>query len=155
MKYIRAIVSIAIAQCAGIIGSLFTTANIPTGYATLTLPAWNPPSWIFAPVWTTLYALMGVAAFIVWEQRRMDGRVPFALSVYGIQLVLNAAWSIIFFGMHNIGLALAELIVLDIFILITLVLFWRIRPIAGVLLLPYLTWALFATYLNYTILMLN
>ncbi len=155
MKYIRAIISIAIAQCAGIIGSLFTSANIPTWYATLVRPAWNPPNWVFGPVWTTLYALMGIAAYLVWEQRRTDGRVPFALATYGVQLVLNTAWSIIFFGMHNLGLALAELIVLDIFIVITLVLFWRIRTVAGVLLLPYLAWSLFATYLNYTIWMLN
>ena len=155
MKYIHAIISVAIAQCAGIIGSLFTAPSIPTWYATLAKPEWNPPSWVFAPVWTTLYALIGIAAFLVWRKRTFDGRVNFALGVYGVQLILNALWSIIFFGMKNPKLAFFEILVLDAFIVATIVLFYRIRKSAGFLLVPYLLWALFATYLNYTIWFLN
>lgn len=143
------------AQCAGIIGSFFTAPSISTWYATLAKPEWNPPSWIFGPVWTLLYTLIGVAAYLVWNKRKIDGRVNFALGVYVAHLVLNACWSVIFFGMQNPKLAFFEILILDIFIIGTLVLFYRIHKMAGLLLIPYLFWAFFATYLTYTIWMLN
>jgi len=155
MKYLPALLSIFIAQGAGIIGSFFTASNIQTWYTTLSVPTWNPPNWVFGPVWTTLYTLMGIAAYLVWRERHVDGRVRFALGVYGVNLVLNALWSIIFFGMHRINIALWELVLLDIFIVATLFLFIRIRTLAGILIIPYLLWALFATYLNYTLFLLN
>lgn len=154
MKFFPVIVSILIAETAGLIGSLFTADSVAGWYIEISKPAWNPPSWIFGPVWVVLYALMGIAAFLVWQQKDMFGR-KFALWVYGVHLVLNALWSILFFGLKNPGFAFFEIIVLFISILITTVLFWRINLIAGLLMIPYIAWVSFATFLNYTIWHLN
>ena len=121
---------------------------------TINKPEWNPPSWVFGPVWTLLYSLMGIAAYLVWQQRDVPG-AKFALSVYAFQLVLNTLWSILFFGLKNPGIAFAEILLLLISIVVTAVLFWRITPWAGALMIPYIAWVSFATYLNYTIWQLN
>ena len=155
MKYIPALVSIFIAHLAGIIGSIFTTSSIDGWYATLTRPTWNPPNWVFGPVWLTLYTLMGIAAYLVWQKRKTHTLAKLALGVYGAHLVANALWSILFFGMQNPQIAFFEIIMLDILIALTMALFCRISKTAGLLLLPYMGWALFASYLNYTIWMLN
>lgn len=154
MKFIPVIVSIAIAQAAGIIGSVFTASSVRTWFETLAKPAWNPPSWLFGPVWITLYTLMGIAAYLVLQQRDVPG-AKMALWVYGVHLVFNALWSILFFGLKNPGLAFAEIIVLLILIVVTTVLFWKINPAAGALMIPYIAWVSFATFLNYTIWQLN
>jgi len=154
MNIISLIVSIAIAQGAGIIGSIFTVVSVKTWYLDIVKPEWNPPSWIFGPVWITLYTLMGIAAYLIWQMREVEG-AKLALVVYGIQLALNALWSVLFFGLKNPGLAFAEILVLLVFIIATTILFWKINTWAGVLLLPYLAWASFATFLNYTIWQLN
>lgn len=146
--------SILIAQAAGIIGSLFTASSVQTWYATLTLPTWNPPSFIFGPVWITLYTLMGIAAYLVWKKKKATLRKQ-ALSFYAAQLALNALWSIIFFGMKNPGLAFFELCVLLAAIYITTYLFWKSNKWAGILMLPYVAWASFAAFLNFTIWQLN
>lgn len=155
MKFVRALTSVAIAQMAGVIGSIFTTPNISGWYGSLTRPTWNPPNWVFGPVWITLYTLIGYAAFLVWEKRKTDVRVQAALWLYGVHLLFNALWSIIFFGMQNPGLAFLEILALDMLIIITTILFWRISRSAGLLMLPYAAWVFFATYLNYTIWILN
>jgi len=154
MKIIPLIISIAIAQGAGIIGSIFTVASVKTWYLDIVRPEWNPPSWIFGPVWITLYTLMGIAAYLIWQVREVEG-AKLALVVYGIQLALNALWSVLFFGLKNPGLAFAEILILLVFIIATTILFWKINTWAGVLLVPYLAWASFATFLNYTIWQLN
>ena len=154
MKYLFLIVSIGIAQGAGLIGSFFTVGAVDTWFTTLAKPAWNPPSWVFGPVWITLYTLMGVAAFLIWQRREVQG-AKLALVVYGVHLILNALWSVLFFGLRNPGLAFAEILILLVFIVVTTILFWRINTWAGALLLPYLTWVSFATFLNYTIWQLN
>lgn len=154
MKIITAIVSIAIAQTAGIIGSFFTAQSVRTWYATLAKPDWNPPSWVFGPVWISLYTLMGISAFLVWENKNASGTKT-ALVFYAIQLALNALWSILFFGIKNPALAFAEILVLLLFILITTFLFWKIDYRAGILLLPYIAWVSFASFLNYNIWKLN
>jgi tryptophan-rich sensory protein len=154
MKYLHVLVSIAIAQLAGIIGSVFTFSSVGTWYVDLIKPSWNPPSCIFGPVWITLYAFMGAAAYLVFRERKKKD-VKSALTFYGIQLGLNALWSILFFGLKNPGIAFIEILVLLAFISLTIVSFWRISRWAGVLLLPYLAWVAFATYLNYTIWQLN
>ena len=154
MKLFHLIISIAIAQSAGIVGSVFTAPNIEGWYSTLAKPVWNPPGWVFGPVWILLYTLMGIAAFLVWRQRDVPGS-KLALSVYGVHLALNALWSIVFFGLKNPGLALAEILVLLAFILATTVLFRRINNWAGALLVPYIAWVTFATFLNFTIWQLN
>ncbi|MFC2149228.1 TspO/MBR family protein [Candidatus Auribacterota bacterium] len=154
MKIIAAVISIAIAQSAGIIGSVFTASSVRTWYAGLMKPAWNPPSWIFGPVWITLYTLMGIAAYIVWENRDTPG-AKVALGVYAVHLALNTLWSMIFFGLRDPGLAFFEIVFLLGFILATTILFWKINTRAGVLFLPYIAWVSFAVFLNYTLWKLN
>jgi len=154
MKFLRLIFSVLIAQSAGVVGSIFTVSNVDGWYATLEKPLWNPPSWVFGPVWIALYTLMGISAYLVWRQRHRPG-AKLALSVYGAHLVLNALWSILFFGLQNPGLAFAEILILLGSILVTTVLFWRINNWSGALLVPYLSWAAFATLLNFTIWQLN
>ena len=122
-------------------------------YKNLKKPGWNPPNKIFAPVWSTLYLLMAAAAWLVWRDFEFN-LVFFALLLFLIQLLLNAAWTWTFFGLHKIGIALADIAVLWVFILATLTLFWRFIPLAGILLLPYLVWVSFAAILNLTILIM-
>ena len=152
---LKLISAIIISELAGIIGSLFTFSAIPTWYATLAKPALNPPSWIFGPVWTTLYALMGIAAFLVWNKGLDRKDVREALSVFGLQLVLNASWSIVFFGLHSPLWALVNIVALWLSIIWTMILFYKISKPTLYLLLPYILWVSFASYLNYSIWMLN
>ena len=151
----RLAITIFISEFAGIIGSIFTFSAIPTWYSTLVKPDINPPSWIFGPVWTTLYILMGISAFLIWEKGldRKDTRT--ALWAFGIQLILNSSWSIIFFGLHNPGWAFLNIIVLWLTILLTMILFYKISRPAMYLLIPYILWVTFASYLNYSIWILN
>jgi len=123
-------------------------------YAQLTKPAWNPPNWVFGPVWTLLYAMMGVSAWLVWKDAGFKGATT-ALSLFGVQLALNAAWSWFFFGLLQPGLALVDIVLLWIAIFATLISFWRIRGLAGALLVPYLAWVTFASALNFSIWQLN
>lgn len=129
----------------GASASLFTEPNIPTWYAHLVRPAIAPPNWVFAPVWTTLYVMMAYAAWRVWKK---TGLKSLEMAAWGIQLVFNFAWSAIFFWLHQIGAALGEIILLDLAILYTALLFWRRDRIAGLAMLPYLGWSLFATVLT-------
>jgi translocator protein len=139
---------VVVALAAGAIGALATSPG--AWYAALDKPSWNPPSWVFGPVWTTLYVLMGIAAGLVWPLRQTrSGAVGFRL--FGLQLVLNAAWSWLFFHWHRPDLALADLLVLWVAILGTIIAFRRIRPLAGALLVPYLAWVTFAGLLNASI----
>jgi len=129
----------------GAFASVFTEPNISTWYAGLLRPDFAPPNWVFAPVWTTLYALMAVAAWRVW---RVVGLKSLEIGAYALQLIFNFAWSAIFFAGHRIGLALADIGLLFLLILITTILFWRRDRIAGLLFLPYLAWTGFAAALN-------
>ncbi len=120
-------------------------------YAGLNKPSWNPPSWLFGPAWTLLYTLMAVAAWQVWK------RVGFSrsLGLYFVQLAFNAAWTPIFFGAHQLGWALIEILIMWIMILLTLLSFSRVNPTAGWLFAPYLAWVSFASFLNFTLWRLN
>lgn len=128
--------------------------NAGSFYEQLMLPEWAPPSSLFGPVWTVLYAMMGISAWLVW---RVDGFLTarVALTLFLIQLALNAVWSWVFFAWHLGGLAFANILLLWILIVTTLIAFWRVRAIAGALLVPYLLWISFASALNYTIWQLN
>jgi tryptophan-rich sensory protein len=148
------LISILVVFSAAFIGSLFTTSSIATWYAFINKPSFSPPNWLFAPAWSLLYILMGIAAFLIW-QKRDNPKVKQALRFYGIQLVLNALWSIIFFGMHNPGLAFLEIIFLWLFILITLIKFYKINKTAGLLFVPYILWVSFASILNFAVWTLN
>lgn len=136
---------------AGWIGSQFMPGD---WYASLVKPAWTPPNAVFAPVWTVLYILMGVAAWLVWREAGFSGATA-PLVLFIVQLALNAVWSYLFFGAHQPMLAFFEIVILWIAILFTLVGFWRIRPPAGALLLPYLCWVGFASALNFQLWRLN
>lgn len=123
-------------------------------YQQLAQPAWAPPSAVFGPVWTLLYALMGLAAWLVWRRGGWAmRRAPLGLFV--VQLAANALWSWLFFGWHRGGWAFAEIVLLWLLIVATLVAFWRVRPLAGALLLPYLAWVSFASLLNFAVWRLN
>ncbi|MEN9649444.1 MAG: hypothetical protein RL094_411 [Candidatus Parcubacteria bacterium] len=147
--------AIIICELAGLIGSVFSISAIPTWYATLTKPTLNPPSWVFGPVWTTLYALMGIALFLVWKKGFDRYDVRKAISIFSLQLVLNAAWSIVFFGLQSPGWALVNIVAMWLAIVWTMTLFYKISKPAMWLLLPYILWVSFASYLNYSIWILN
>jgi len=123
-------------------------------YAGIVKPSWTPPGWIFGPVWTLLYILMAVAAWLVWREREDRASLP-ALVFYAAQMFVNALWSWIFFGLHRIGWALLDLSALWVLILITCLFFWRIRRAAAILMLPYLAWVSFAGILNFALWRLN
>lgn len=144
----------------GFIGSLFTTPAIPGWYATLNKPSFNPPSWVFAPVWTMLYVLMGIAAYLVWSNKKdkkksTDVSVNFALGTFAVQLFLNLLWSILFFGFQSPVLGLACIALLWVAIIVTIVQFHKFSRVAALLLLPYLLWVTFAIVLNYYLWQMN
>lgn len=142
---------LAVTFLAAAIGSRFMPG---AWYAALEKPSWTPPNAVFGPVWTVLYLLMAIAAWLVWQRAGWSGART-ALALYLVQLAVNAAWSWLFFGRHDVALALADIIVLWLLILATLVLFWRVHRAAGLLLVPYLLWVSYASTLNYGILQLN
>ncbi len=155
-KYIlKLVVSIVACLAAGAIGSIFTRSAIPTWYATLEKPAFNPPNWLFAPVWTLLDILMGIAAFLVWRKGLENRQVRIALIAFLVQLILNALWSVVFFGLQSPLYGLIVITVLWIAILFTTLKFYSISRAAGVLLWPYLLWVTFAAVLNESIWLLN
>jgi benzodiazapine receptor len=123
-------------------------------YAHLAKPAWNPPTWLFGPVWTTLYVMMAAAAWLVWRQGGWR-RQRRALGLFLVQWCLNALWTPLFFGLHRPGLAFVEIVLLWLALLATTVSFWRVRVVASVLLWPYLAWVSFAACLNFTLWRLN
>lgn len=151
----KLVISVGVCELAGVIGSLFTVSAIPGWYATLIKSPFNPPGWVFGPVWTALYFLMGVAAFLIWRKGIERKDVRWALIVFDIQLALNAAWSIIFFGLHSPFWALVDIVAMLIAILAAMYYFCRISKTAVWLLVPYLLWVIFATYLNYSVWRLN
>ncbi len=154
--FLKLLVAVAISESAGIIGSIFTISAIPTWYASLQKPVFNPPNWIFGPVWTTLYLLMGIAAFLMWTRKdATSAQQKNALTVFGFQLLLNTLWSFVFFGTHSLFAALIIIVALWATILWTIVVFYRISRPATYLLIPYILWVTFACYLNYAIWTLN
>jgi tryptophan-rich sensory protein len=136
----------------GASASFFTEPNIAGWYAGLVKPSFNPPNWIFAPVWTALYVLMGLAAWRAW---RKAGVMSVALTLYFLQLTFNFAWSLIFFAQHLIAIALADIVLLLISVLATTIAFVRLDRLAGAMMMPYLAWVAFTTLLNYEIWRLN
>jgi len=152
---VKLVISIIACQCAGLIGSLFTTPAITTWYATLQKPPFTPPNWLFAPAWITLYLLMGISAFIIWR-RGLDNRwAKQALIVFLIQLVLNALWSIAFFGLESPLYGVIVIATLWVAILLTILKFFKVSSVAAVLMLPYILWVTFAAVLNISIWVLN
>jgi len=151
---IKLIVSIIVPLGIGSIAGIFTSDAVPTWYETLNKPSFNPPNWIFGPVWTTLYFLMGVSLFLIWKQPANKERTR-AIQVFIIQLVLNFCWSFLFFYYHQIGLALVEIILLWLSIAVMILLFFRIKPLAAYINIPYFFWVTFASVLNAAYYFLN
>ena len=153
-RWIGLIIFLLVCLGAGGLGAIATTPEIDGWYRTLAKPTWNPPDSVFGPVWTTLYIMMAVAAWLVWiSAERKSTVLPLAL--FATQLLLNVAWSWIFFGLHQPGWALAEIILLWLTIGATMLVFFRFSKIAGWLLVPYLAWVSFASVLNLAIWRLN
>ena len=136
------------------VGGAITATSVDTWYQALEKPPFNPPDWVFAPVWTALYILMGVAAWRIWRLRSSKAH-HIALSVFGLQLCLNLAWSFLFFGLQHINLALVEIVILLIVIIINMIMFWRLERLAGLLFVPYVAWVSYATILNASLSLLN
>lgn len=154
IKIVPLITSIAVSLLAGAIGSIFTFDSIPTWYASINKPFFTPPNWIFGPVWTTLYILMGIALYITWQSNPSQNRT-YALYLFAIQLVLNAIWSILFFGIKTPFWAFIEILLLLGFIFLTARYMYKINKLAGYLLIPYLCWVTFASLLNFAVYLLN
>jgi len=156
MKLLKVIGFIVACEILGSLGSFFTAPAIKTGwYQTLVKSSLNPPNWVFAPAWTILFALMGIAAFLIYEKGPKKKKVQIALKVFLAQFVFNIAWSFLFFGAKLPRVAFGEIIILWLLILATLVRFYRISKAAGIVLLPYLLWVSFASYLNWSVAVLN
>lgn len=153
-NWLALVIAIIIPLAIGGTAALFTVPNIQGWYQGLNKPSFNPPNWIFAPVWNTLYILMGIASYLVWRERKLKNVTP-AISVYFIQLILNFFWSLIFFELHQPGFAFIEVLILWLFIFFTIISFSRINKTAAWLLVPYISWVSFASILNYEIWRLN
>ncbi len=147
--------SILLCELAGIIGSASTITNITSWYSTLSKPFFNPPSWLFGPVWTILYLLMGIALYLVWLEAKKNKRAVYALKIFFIHLVVNSLWSIVFFGLHALLGSVIVILILLVLIIYLISLFGKINKTAALLLVPYLVWVSFATILNFSVWILN
>ncbi len=177
-KIVKLVISILICEGAGIIGSFFTAPAIKTWYVSLEKPVFNPPNWLFAPVWTVLFLLMGISLYLVWaknwrvqapegeftkkawnpiSEKLWSGtwKEENAIAIFVLQLVLNILWSVIFFGLKMPAVAFVEILMLWVAILYTIVNFYRISKLAAYLLIPYIVWVTLAAILNFSIITLN
>ncbi|MDP3882948.1 MAG: TspO/MBR family protein [Candidatus Staskawiczbacteria bacterium] len=177
-KVLKLLASIIICEMAGVVGTFFTTPEINSWYSTLNKPAFNPPSWVFGPVWTALFVLMGVSLYLVWSKDfSIENKIGSSqvkswnkwsdkfwngswqkaniILIFGLQLVLNVVWSAIFFGAHNIGAAFFELLMLWVAIVYTIANFYRVSKWSAYLLVPYIVWVTFAGVLNVTLWLIN
>ena len=155
IQWKKLLIAIGVTLAAGLIGSIFTSDAIPTWYAGLTKPEFNPPNWLFAPVWTTLYILMSISLYLVWVSEGGKRLKRAAIWFFFFQLILNTLWSVLFFGFKNPLLAFIEILMLWLSIGMTILLFQRFSRVAAQLLLPYLVWVTFAAVLNGAIMLLN
>lgn len=154
-NFIKLASSIVICFLAAGIGSVFTSSAIPSWYATLTKPSFSPPNYLFGPVWTILYILMGISLYIIWNKGIKNKKVKAALYIFGIQLLLNTIWSPVFFGAHALLLAFIIIVALWFYIVKTIKAFAKIDKLASYLLYPYLAWVSFASILNFSVWFLN
>jgi tryptophan-rich sensory protein len=153
--YLRIAAAVAVCLAVGALSGFATQTSVDTWYATLNKPSFNPPNWIFAPVWTLLYIVMGIAAGIVWGHGYAHKSVKTALYLFGFQLLLNASWSIVFFGLQSPLPALVILVILLVLIFLTIRRFYAVHRTAAYLMIPYVLWVLFAGLLNFKIVQLN
>jgi len=151
----RLAASVAIPLAAGAIGSVATARSVTTWYPTLQKASFNPPGWVFAPVWTTLYVMMGIALFLVWRRGLALPLVKTGIVLFAVQMALNTLWSIAFFGMRSPAAGLVVIVLLWVALVLTMITFFRISRAPGLLLVPYFLWVSFATVLNGTLWWLN
>ncbi len=154
-SFLRLVISVGAPLLVGALSGFATARSVTGWYVTLRKPVFNPPSWIFGPVWTALYVLMGIALYLVWRNGWDRNAVRWAVALFAVQLALNGLWSLLFFGMQSPGWAFVEILLLWAAIATTLVAFWRVELLAGALLIPYLLWVSFAVLLNGSIWTLN
>jgi len=154
-KIIKLIISILICQLAGVIGSIVTVPAVDSWYIDLKKPFFTPPSWVFAPVWTILYLLMGIALYLIWSKVTANREFKEAIKMFSVQLVLNVSWSVVFFGSKSPLLGMLVIIVLWVAIALTIKKFNKISKLAGSLLIPYILWVSYAILLNLSIWWLN
>lgn len=154
MKVLKLAASLAISFSAAAIGSLVTIPNIPTWYAALEKPFFNPPNWVFGPTWTILYIFIGISLYLVWIAETKDSKQK-AYIIFGIQMTLNALWSLVFFGLHQLWPGLIVILALLISIALTIKYFWKFSRWASYLLVPYILWVSFAACLNLALALLN
>ena len=152
---VKGIIAIAIPLLVGGASGFFTVTGIESWYQTIQKPSWNPPNWVFGPVWTTLYIMMGIALFLVWKEDTSEELKKIAIALFAVQLILNFFWSFIFFNLQQPGWALVEIIAMWFFILLTIFACAQVNKTAAWLLVPYISWVSFATILNYSIWQLN
>lgn len=151
----RFIISVMIPLMVGAIAGFFTSESVNSWYVNVNKPSFNPPSWLFAPVWTALYLMMGIAFYLVWKAAVTDALKKQAMTFYAVQLFLNFIWSFIFFYLQQPGWAMVDIVLMWIMILLTIIWFGKISPVAAWLLVPYICWVSFAALLNYSIWKLN
>lgn len=154
MNYTKLAISIIIPLLTGFLGSFFTSSSVNTWYTTINKPAFNPPNWIFGPVWTILFILMGISFYLVWSLD-FGNKKWLAIGIFSINLILNLSWSLLFFGLKNPFLAFVEIIALWLVILANVIIFYNTSKPASILLVPYLLWVSFASIVNYYIYILN
>jgi len=154
------LISVLSCLAIGWLGSIFTASSVKGWYVTLVKPSFNPPSWLFGPVWTVLYIMMGIALYLVWTKagakKSVKGKgLKAGMKLFFIQLWLNFMWSLLFFGLKNPLVALVDIVILWAMILLTIISFWKLEKKAAYLLIPYILWVSFATALNLAIVLLN
>ncbi|MBD3155567.1 MAG: tryptophan-rich sensory protein [Candidatus Aenigmarchaeota archaeon] len=153
-RWVKLVLSIMICQAAGLIGSIFTSQSVNTWYQNIQKPSFNPPSWVFGPVWTTLFLMMGISLYLILI-KRMSKKVKLGIVLFGVQLVLNILWSLFFFGLQDPLLGFIEITILWVFIALTIYQFRKIDKRSSYLLIPYILWVSFAAILNLSIWLLN
>lgn len=153
--WFKLVSAIALCEFVGVLGSFFTFPAIGTWYANLAKPFFTPPNWVFGPIWILLYALMGIALFLVWRKKPEKSLSRKADGIFALQLLLNAAWSILFFGLHLLLVSFIEIVLLWLSILATILVFRKISTTAAWLLVPYLAWVSVAAALNLAVWLLN
>lgn len=155
VNFSKLMASIVLCLATGIIGAVFTASSVENWFILIEKPAFSPPPWVFSPVWTILYILMGISLYLVWEKGLQNPGVKSGILIFGIQLFLNLLWSLLFFGLKSPYYAFIEIILLWFAILLTILQFRKISKTASYLLIPYILWVSFASVLNYYIWILN
>jgi len=154
-QFLPFVINLMIPLFFGVLGGLITINSVRTWYPGIQKPSWNPPNWLFGPVWSTLFIIIGISAYLVWRKRDKIVHFPRTVAIYFIQLVLNLVWSYLFFYHHMIGAALIEIFALLVAIVINGIMFYKIDKTAGILFIPYFLWVSFAAFLTYNIFILN